>query len=104
MHTHTHTHTHTRAHTHADTRAHTRAHTHADTRAHTRTRTRTRTRARTHAQAVLDEEYMGFAEQAGVSLLRGHTLDWFKVGPFWCACGARAHACEHRAGRHMAGP
>jgi len=35
------------------------------------------------AQQVLDQQYISFAQAANYSLVRGHTLEWGKVGPFW---------------------
>lgn len=35
------------------------------------------------AQQVLEQQYIAFAQAADYSLVRGHTLEWGKVGPFW---------------------
>lgn len=35
------------------------------------------------AARVLEEQYVAFAEAADFDLVRGHTLEWGKVGSFW---------------------
>jgi GH35 family endo-1,4-beta-xylanase len=35
------------------------------------------------ASRVLQEQYIAFAQAHNFSLVRGHTLEWGKVGPFW---------------------
>jgi GH35 family endo-1,4-beta-xylanase len=35
------------------------------------------------AAAALEQEYVAFAQAAGYDLVRGHTLEWGKVGKFW---------------------
>lgn len=35
------------------------------------------------ARAVLDEQYISFAQRAGFGLVRGHTLEWGKGAGFW---------------------
>lgn len=35
------------------------------------------------AAAALETEYVAFAQAADYGLVRGHTLEWGKVGKFW---------------------
>lgn len=35
------------------------------------------------ARALLDQQYIQFAQQHGFKLARGHTLEWYKTEGFW---------------------
>uniref|UniRef100_A0A383WQC4 GH10 domain-containing protein n=1 Tax=Tetradesmus obliquus TaxID=3088 RepID=A0A383WQC4_TETOB len=58
------------------------------------------------AKDGLDRDYIQFAQDAGFSLVRGHTLEWSKVdfGPFWAHqlnCSEYVAALKHRVVRDV---